>query len=413
MSATPRAPANRAPAQPGPGARLPLAAAVTTGWAAIVSATPVLLAVAAALLINPEPTDAEAVVRGGLAAWLLAHGVPLATGIGPVGLVPLAVTALAAWRVVRAGVHTARATGVRRSGSVLPALRAGGAVGALYGLYGLAVAVGVSTAGLRISAPRAGVTLALFGLVAGLAGALYEGRWPGRLAARVPVQVRDAVRTGGVAALLVLAAGAAASGLALALSAGEAGRMIQQYRAGVVGQAGLLLLCLVYTPNFAVWAAAYLVGPGFSIGAGTTVSAAAVTLGPVPAVPVLAAMPNGPLPTWSGVLLGVPLLAGMVAGGLLARRVASGAASGGVSGAEGEPGAGWGRLLVPAGFAGPVAGVGLALCAVVSRGSLGGGRLVQVGADAWPLAGVSAVVVTAGALVGAAAMKALARIRRG
>src|SRR5918997_5355059 len=59
------------------GAPLVLAAAVTTGWAVLVSATPVLLAVAAVLLISPNPTDSETVLRSGFAAWLLAHAVPL------------------------------------------------------------------------------------------------------------------------------------------------------------------------------------------------------------------------------------------------------------------------------------------------------------------------------------------------
>ena len=66
-----------------------LAAAVTTGWAVLVSAAPVLLAVAGVLLVSPNPTDTEAVLRTGFAAWLLAHGVPLRTELGPIGLVPL------------------------------------------------------------------------------------------------------------------------------------------------------------------------------------------------------------------------------------------------------------------------------------------------------------------------------------
>src|SRR5688572_4976035 len=107
--------ARRRPKPRPAGAPVVLAAAVTAGWAVLVSATPVLLAVAGVLLISPNPTDTEAVLRTGFAAWLLAHGVPLTTELGPVALVPLAVTALAAWRVARAGVHAARAAGARRS----------------------------------------------------------------------------------------------------------------------------------------------------------------------------------------------------------------------------------------------------------------------------------------------------------
>ena len=43
----------------------------------------------------------------------------------------------------------------------------------------------------------------------------------------------------------------------------------------------------------------YLVGPGFALGTGTVVSPAEVDLGPVPALPVLAAIPaDGPAPGW-------------------------------------------------------------------------------------------------------------------
>jgi uncharacterized membrane protein YhaH (DUF805 family) len=394
-------PRQRTPAKPKPpAAPVLVAAAVTTGWASLVSLTPVLLAVAAVLLISPSPTDAEAVVRGGVAAWFLAHGVPIGTGVGPVSLTPLAVTALAVWRIVRAGVHTARVAGARRSRSLAPALRAGAAVGLAYGVYGSAAAAAISTSGLRVEYLRAGVTLAGFGLVAGLGGALREGGWPARVAARVPEPIRDGLRTGSVAVLLVLAAGAAATGLALALSAGVAVDMIRQYHTGVVGQAGLTLVCLVYAPNLAVWGAGYLVGPGFAIGVGTKISTATVTLGPVPAAPVLAAVPGRPLPAWSGLILTVPLLAGMIAGWLLARRRLRAVDRG------------WWALLAPAAFAGPVAGAALALAAVASGGSLGDGRLAQVGAGPWPLAVVTTAVVAVGALATAAAMKVLLVGRR-
>jgi hypothetical protein len=385
------------------GAPLVVAAAVTTGWAVLVSATPVLLAAAAVLLISPSPTDSETVLRSGFAAWLLGHGVPLQTDLGPIGLTPLAISALAVWRVARAGVHTARAAAARRSRSVVPALKAGAAVATAYGIYGTALALAVSTTGLNVPAVRAGLTMALFGLGAGLAGALWEGGWPARWGPLVPAPVRDGVRTGAVAALLVVAAGAAATGLALALSAGVATDMLQEYRTGVVGQAGLTLVCLVYAPNLAVWGASYLVGPGFALGAGTTVSAGLVSLGPVPALPVLAAVPSRPLSAWSGVLLAVPLLAGMIAGWLLARRQLR-------AGHQLRSGA-WTRLLLPAALAGPVAGALLGLAALVSRGPVGSGRLTEMGAAAWPLAAIAAAVVGAGILAAAAATKGMATRR--
>jgi hypothetical protein len=306
--------------------------------------------------------------------------------------------------VARAGVHAARAAAARRSRSVVPALKAGAAVAAAYGVYGTALALFVSTDGLRVPVLRAGLTTALFGLGAGLAGALWEGGWPPRWGPMIAAPVRDAARTGGVAALLVIAAGAAATGLALALRAGVATDMLSEYRTGVVGQAGLMLVCLVYAPNLAVWGASYLVGPGFTLGVGTTVSAGAVSLGPVPALPVLAAVPSHPLNAWSEAVLGVPLLAGMIAGWLLARRH--------LRAPDGRPAGAWARLVVPAVLAGPVAGALLGLAALASRGPVGSGRLTDLGAAAWPLAAIAAAVVGAGVLAAAAATKGMASHRR-
>ena len=60
----------------------------------------------------------------GLAGWLLGHGVPIGTPIGPLGLAPLLLTLLVGWRLNRAGLHVTRAIGARRSGA--PARRAAG-----------------------------------------------------------------------------------------------------------------------------------------------------------------------------------------------------------------------------------------------------------------------------------------------
>jgi hypothetical protein len=101
-------------------------------------------------------------------------------------------------------------------------------------------------------------------------------------------------------------------------------------------------------------------------------------------------------------LLAVPVLAGMAAGWLLARRLARVAA-------EERARGGWRVLLVPAVFAGPVAGVLLGVAAAISGGPLGGGRLAEIGPVWWQVAGVAAAVVAVGALLGAAATRILTR----
>ncbi|HZN18279.1 MAG TPA: DUF6350 family protein [Micromonosporaceae bacterium] len=443
-------------------ARAPLlvAAAVATLWAALLSALPVAGAVGLAQLAEDPSIRVGDITRYGLAAWLLSHGVPLRTAVGTLGLAPLAVAALAVWRVVRAGVHVTRAIGARHSRSPRIAARAALAVGSGYGLLGAVVAAVIGGPSLHVSPVRAGLVLGAFGSVAAGAGALWAtGAWV-PLARRLPAVVRNGLRTGAVAALLVLAAGAALAGTAVAVGGGDAGETLASYRTGVAGQAGLTLVCLAYAPNVAAWGASYLVGPGFALGVDSMVRTSEVSVGALPALPLVAALPSGPTGGAGAVLLGTPLLAGLAAGALLARerlrairlaggrreairRVSGGRQAGGPSGTGGSSRAGglwqrggsgqvgrwwqaggsgqagggsgpadggsWQALLGGAGLAGPVAGVLLGLAAQASGGPLGAGRLAVVGPVGWQVALISSGVVAAGAVLGAAAARTLLR----
>lgn len=381
-----------------------VAAAVTTGWAAAVSYLSVVAVVGLAVLVGGGAT-VPVVLRFGTAGWLLAHGVPLGTSAGPLGLVPLAVSALAAWRVVRAGVHTARAIGARQRGPLRLAIVAATMVGLVYGVFGAVAAAAAHNDALAISPVRAGLTCGGFALVAALAGAVVESRIAADRWNRLPLAVRDAARTGGVAALLVLGAGAAVAGVAVAVAGGEASSMLSGYHTGVAGQAGLTLLCLVFAPNLAVWSMSYLVGPGFVVGAGATVSAAKVSLGALPAVPVLAGLPSTAASGLAAPLLGVPMAGGMAAGWLLARRRLRQVE-------QGVPEPTWGALLGAAAGAGPVAGILLGLAAWASGGSLGSGRLAETGPTAWSVGLVGALVVAVGSVIATAATRVLAGGRR-
>ena len=384
----------------GGGAPLPVAAVVTTVWAAVLSALPVAAVVTLAQLIDAPSVSVNGVLRYGLAGWLLAHGVPMRTGLGPIGLAPLAIAALAAWRVSRAGVHTTRAIGARRTGSPRLAANAAIAVGVVYGLLGVGAAFACRGPELSVSPGRAGLTLGLFGLTAAGAGALPASGAFHRLAARTPAALRDGARAGVVAALLLLAAGAVLAGAATAVNGRDAGATLASYDTGVAGQAGLTLVCLAYAPNVAVWATSYLVGPGFSVGVDTTVRTSDVTLGALPAVPVFAGLPSGPVGGAWVLLLGAPLAAGMVAGWLLVSRRLR------LLSRRAEPALGWWPVLGAAAIAGPVAGLVLGLAAYASAGPLGAGRLSVIGPVGWQVALVATAVVASGAVLGAAGARA-------
>jgi hypothetical protein len=399
------------PGRRGRRGRAPLVVAVAFAaiWAALLSYLPV--AVVMWLARSMEGTGGLlGAARVGLGAWLLGHGVPLGTSVGPVALAPLLLTLLAAWRLSRAGVHVTRAIGARGSGSPTAAVTVAAAIGIAYGVLGVLAAAAVDGPGTVVSVPRAGVTFAGFGAAAALAGALISTGAVAVLARRTPDPVRHGVRTGAVAVLLVLAAGAGFTGLSVAIGGGQAAEMIGAYRTGVAGQAGITLVSLAYGGNAAIWAAAYLLGPGFLLGAGTTVSLTEVVVGPLPTVPLLAGLPDGPVGAAGAGLLAFPVIAGMAAGWMLTRRLvrtrqaARNAAA--RPGGPGPAGPGWTGLLAAAALAGPVAGLLLGLLASVSGGALGAGRLARIGPVPWQVAAVATAVVGVSALIGAAVSRA-------
>lgn len=371
---------------------------VAAAWAALTSYLPVAVVLGAAQLSEDAGSPGGA-LRAGLAGWLLGHGVRLETSAGPFGLAPLALTALVLWRLTRAGVHTTRALGARGSRDARPAFVAAGAVGLGYALLGVPAAL-LATPG--VAPLRAALPLGLVAALASLVGALRTTAVTGVLLRGAPAVLRDGIRTGLVAGVLLVAAGAGAAGLAIATGGGDAADMIGAYRTGVAGQAGITLVSLAYAPNAAIWASSYLLGPGFAVGADTAVRTSEVSVGALPAVPLLAGLPRGPVDGLGTMVLAVPVLIGMAAGWLLARRLLR------LAGDDRAP-LPWGPLLGAAALAGPVAGLLLGVAAAVSGGPLGGGRLAELGPVAWQVATVTTAVVAVGALLGAAATRAFTR----
>ncbi|MER7419839.1 DUF6350 family protein, partial [Micromonospora peucetia] len=349
--ARPAAPAGRGRRVPTPRAGEPrrshaplaVAAGVAAGWAALTSWLPVVV-VLWLFQFSEGAASVPGALRAGLSGWLLGHGVPVDTAAGPLGLAPLALTALVVWRLTRAGVHASRAIGARAGRSPRQALLAAGAVGLTYALLGVlgALLVGASPV-------RAGLTFVVLGTLGALVGSARTTQVAGLLAARSPAPLRDGIRTGLVAGLLLCGAGAGAAGLAVATGGGDAADLIGAYRTGVAGQAGITMVSLAYAPNATIWSVSYLLGPGFAVGTDTAVRTSEVSVGALPAVPLLAGLPRGPVDGLGAGLLAVPVLAGMAAGWLLARRLLRLAADDRVP-------LRWRPLLGPAALAGPVAG---------------------------------------------------------
>lgn len=344
----------------------------------------------------------------GFAAWLLAHGVPLDAGFGPMLLVPWLLTLLplvccvwaAQWVVSslpeRAGVRLPNLGGLRQD--VLGAL-ATFALGyalasALIALLARASALAPTWPGSLLIPP----VLAVLGFAEALrydAGA-HLGSIAPRAAkavrARLPRWFGPAVRSGLWAAAGLLAVGAL---IALVLVPARWGRVTAVFHTlhtGLVGGVLVVVVTLLYAGTAAMWVVSWLAGPGFSLGAGSSVTLAAVEPGRVPPVPMLGVLPEpGPLPGAVWLLLAVPVAAGAVAGHLATRRLGEDAT--------------WRRTLAAAATAALSGGLVLTVLAALSSGSLGSGRLAAVGIPV----GWFALAITAELAVGALLAAAVGR----
>lgn len=380
MTVTAERRAIAAPAEP---ARSPLASGAAAAlWAALlglaVVAVPVVLVWVTAPHDQSGPGDA---LRGGVLAWLLAHHATLRTTSGPLGLVPLGLLAVPAVLLYRSGRWAGRVAGSDgTSSAVATAL-------ALVATYATVLSLVASVS----ADPATGVAggSALAGAVgcagtAGVAGVLRgSGRWSA-LVGRVPADLRLVARAG-LAGVAALVAGAAVVLVAaLAASGGRIVGLTEALDAGPLGGPALLVLQLLALPSAVVWSAAYAIGPGFAVGAGTVVAPSGVLLGAVPSFPLLGVLPgSGPAPRLSLLALLVPVGAGVVVAAVLARRPEHGLA----------------RAVALALAAGAVVGLAIGLLAGLSAGSLGDGRLAVLGPDALRVGLVATVEVGAIAAV--------------
>jgi hypothetical protein len=216
-------------------------------------------------------------------------------------------------------------------------------------------------------------------------GVVHEADLGGRLTARLPAWAVSVLGGAAVAVAGLLAVGA----LLVAISA-----ITHSDRIAAVGEAldpdlpGMLALAMAgaaLVPNAVVWAASYALGPGFALGAGTSVAPGAVELGIVPALPALAAVPADASP-WGWLVLAGPIGVGALTGAGIRRLSASGRV-----GMVGEAfGAAAAAALVMAGLA------------TLSGGSVGSARMSVVGPVPWEPAlatflvvGIPAVIVAA------------------
>ena len=336
---------------------------------------------------------ATAAMAAALQVWLVGHHTSLVIPGGVFSLAPLGLTALPIVLLHTATLRAGRAARITGRRGVVALTSA---VTATYAVTAVAVAMLARTETVRpspVSAFLGAVVVA--GLASGSAAVRATGRWP-VLWHRVPGLLRLATPAAGAAALVLVSGGAVLVALILAVNHGRAETLVAALDAGPGGTLLILLGCLLLVPDAALWSTGLLAGPGFAVGSGTSVTVAGSDLGPVPAVPLLAALPQGTGGGLAWLVLAVPLAAGGVAALVLSR----------TAGHPGPPRApelaGWQEDLQASGLAGLGAGLLLTPLMWLSAGSAGPGRMVDVGPDWWavgPAVSVEVAIVAAVALV--------------
>lgn len=341
-----------------------LAAGVQAGvLSALVVVVPALVAY---VVTSADPANADVgwlqAVGVAAAVWLLGHGGALRADDVLVTFAPLGVAALAllschvsarrsahptraAWGAGTAGYVAVVALAVVMTGGVGPV--GAGPAGVLGVLLGAGVLAGVGTGlGTRRLVPDVAA-----------------------LVARAPVPVRLGLGGAGVATGTLVAAGVGVTGWWLLAGRAAAADVVVGLGLDAVGGGVLALAQLLVLPNLVLWAVAWLAGPGFAIGAGTLWSPTEVVSAPLPALPLLGALPPAGGYGWAPAVV---VAAGAVAGWYVRR---------GLRRAGPVAVRAWHGLAASA-VGGVVAGTAVALLQSAAAGAAGPGRMSQVGAHA-------------------------------
>ena len=349
--------------------------------------------------VHGAPRDG---MRMGALAWLAGHGSGFTVMGARVLIVPLGVTAVAVWSMWRLGHRVGDA--VSGHGPDADRISDGErdvtvptAIALFFAGYAVvAVVVATLAAGPTADPSLPHVLLWSFvmtALVAAPAIAVGSGRaaiW----ATFLPVTLRAAAAVAASVLTALLVVSTLVFLVALATSFDDAATMTSTLHPSP-SEAGLYALVNAgFLPNASLFTGSWLLGPGFAVGGGTLVSPSAVVVGPLPVVPLLAALPAVGMPAaWVGGLMALPpVVAAIQTFRALRERPLT-----------------WERAALAGCGGGIVAGLGFAFLASVAGGAAGPGRMRHVGPFV-PEVLVHAITACGiGALLGALALVLLQR----
>lgn len=368
------------------------AGGLAAAWAAGVGLAVLLTLTLVGWVAAPHDAFGEEVadvVRTAVQAWLVAHLVGFGIPGGEVMMLPLGLVVLPGALLYRAGRWLARTSELPRLRHMF---RAAVALAGPYAAVSGTLALVAQTEVIRPSVVQALVAGFSLAFVAGGLGVLRQqlrdkGIPLRRMLELMPDRPRSLLAGTSGATAVLLAAGTLLFACGLAFGFGDAAGITRELAPGAVGGTLLFLAQLAYLPNAVVFGAAYAVGPGFAVGTGTMVAPTGVAVGPLPAFPMLAALPdNGAAPVASLAALAAPFAAGAL-GGVLTQRSAPTVV--------GEASPLWGFVC------GVATGLVFTALSLMAGGPIGADRLADVGPSAWQVGLITALEVGLAAAIAA------------
>jgi hypothetical protein len=356
-----------------------LAALLAAAWALVAGLAVASLPGLVVWLGNGAEAPVSEPLRIGASVWLAAHRAGLTIDGTVIQLAPggLAVLiALLIYRAARWSAHVSGVVGGRDSATVVGPAIATYAAGA-------GLVAGLSGTERMSTAPQSAVvwSLLLAGCAAGL-GVIREAGLARPLLTRLQQWQRTAVRAAGVAVATLLAVGAGLVATSGVVHADHMGAVAERLDPDLPGILVLAVITSAIVPNAVVWAAAFALGPGFAVGTGTSVAPGGVELGLVPALPPLGALPADDLGTLGWLVLAGPVVAGVLAGWFIRRRLSTTR-----------------DLALCVALTICLAAVTMAVLAALSGGPAGAGRLSVIGPVPWQVAVATAGLVGGPALI--------------
>ncbi|MDR1212502.1 MAG: DUF6350 family protein [Propionibacteriaceae bacterium] len=300
--------------------------------------------------------------------WLLAHGGPALIDGVRVTLAPLSLTALVAIGLHGVAGYAARQAQLGRPNQVLSAperrrlcLSSAAVLGAMYAVVVGAVVV---LSGLAIESGLRAVAVAfgLAGLI-GLVGASQAVGWRPQLT--WPAWARAIPRAVLTAVLVLSLGGVVATVVSLVAHRQMVAGLTAQLAPDGTGAILLSLLQGAYLVNVVVWAAAWTLGAGFSLGDQSFVSLMGNQVEVLPSFPLIGAIPQASPAPWTNLIW---LVWGVLAGAAAAVIVL-----------RSRRRARFDETALVGGLSGVLAGFAFWLLSTLARGDLGSIRLTGLG----------------------------------